>query len=987
MAAARALGLGFAGLTAAAVAVRVDVAREHAAFALVLGLGLGLLWGVVLPMRAAWRAARDPLRQARLVESHSAGSQGRVVSAAAWLAKPPAAVSQVLAGLLVQRASEAAAKVDVEVVHPPQPARRASGLAALALVVGLVSLVSLPGGTQGLLRWWAGGAAGSMVGSMLGGTSGDASARVGDLTLRYIYPAYTGREPHEVVNGTGTVQAPPGTTVQVSARAAKPVSSATLVAYDDPALDASVEEERQIRGSFMVRADEGEWRIVTVDGGGERSSRSFPIQPEPDLAPEVVLDVAGDVLEVAVDKPLNIGWTARDDYGVASVTLMLDGKPYTPSLRQLRDRRTEVSDQLRKRPVELGMVQGGSYELAIAATDNDTVSGAKTGLSRTIRVVVLGEDGRSALTAEREEKLLDLLLNTLADFLEEDWPSGTSHASLARWGQTVAERSEPLASYLDQHRNSRGLLGRAWKPAELSMETLRELVRFTQVAFTPGKAEVVAASTREQLDELRDDVIVVLEISALTFDYRIRGRALFELQKAADQAALESLRAKDLTESGAPAGVVAGELDQVEVALTVVKEAASRLNSGGLRDFAENAVGLVERMMPLARERLAEGGVEAASLQVRRIHVELEGLAAGIRDEIERMVEEGEQRRSQLDELIEELKAVRDAEIELAARSQQLREQSSATTVEADAAAWERAERLASELEAALKQHATNLADADRSVNEQELVRSAAREARNTEASITSRDVSAAAQRASDIGRLWSIYRMRAASQPGVAVARSSDAVLRKLQEVGDAIDALRRQDARPSPEVAKASRDQVGEQQGLRQRFVDAAEDARRLVREFPIPPAGLEGTIEQATVRMDQASTELLRAELLQAEGSLRAAAGHIDDIIDALQQAMQSSQQLEQDMTGAGESSEEGEGGGEEGDEEGDPRDGEGEDGAGSSGNDPQNNPMSLPEPEEFRTPEEYRRALLRGMEGEVPEEYRQLKRRYYEELVLR
>jgi hypothetical protein len=43
------------------------------------------------------------------------------------------------------------------------------------------------------------------------------------------------------------------------------------------------------------------------------------------------------------------------------------------------------------------------------------------------------------------------------------------------------------------------------------------------------------------------------------------------------------------------------------------------------------------------------------------------------------------------------------------------------------------------------------------------------------------------------------------------------------------------------------------------------------------------------------------------------------------------------------------------------------------------------VELPSPEEFRTPEEYRQALLEGMEGDVPEEYRALKKRYYEELV--
>jgi hypothetical protein len=43
------------------------------------------------------------------------------------------------------------------------------------------------------------------------------------------------------------------------------------------------------------------------------------------------------------------------------------------------------------------------------------------------------------------------------------------------------------------------------------------------------------------------------------------------------------------------------------------------------------------------------------------------------------------------------------------------------------------------------------------------------------------------------------------------------------------------------------------------------------------------------------------------------------------------------------------------------------------------------VEIPGREEFRTPEEYRRALLQGMEGDVPEEYRALKKRYYEELV--
>ncbi len=47
--------------------------------------------------------------------------------------------------------------------------------------------------------------------------------------------------------------------------------------------------------------------------------------------------------------------------------------------------------------------------------------------------------------------------------------------------------------------------------------------------------------------------------------------------------------------------------------------------------------------------------------------------------------------------------------------------------------------------------------------------------------------------------------------------------------------------------------------------------------------------------------------------------------------------------------------------------------------------QSRSMDLPAPEAFQTPEEYRRRLLEGMEGDVPDEFEALKQRYYEDLV--
>ena len=81
--------------------------------------------------------------------------------------------------------------------------------------------------------------------------------------------------------------------------------------------------------------------------------------------------------------------------------------------------------------------------------------------------------------------------------------------------------------------------------------------------------------------------------------------------------------------------------------------------------------------------------------------------------------------------------------------------------------------------------------------------------------------------------------------------------------------------------------------------------------------------------------------------------------------LQQAMQDQQQMQQAMRQMqGEKS--------------------GADGEDMTNQAPQNQP-EIPSPELFKTPEAYREALLEGMAGDVPEEFRTLKDRFYEDLV--
>ena len=104
------------------------------------------------------------------------------------------------------------------------------------------------------------------------------------------------------------------------------------------------------------------------------------------------------------------------------------------------------------------------------------------------------------------------------------------------------------------------------------------------------------------------------------------------------------------------------------------------------------------------------------------------------------------------------------------------------------------------------------------------------------------------------------------------------------------------------------------------------------------------------------------------MPGEGHQRDAAGQLQNARDSLQQQMQQYQQMQQRMQQM------------QGEQEGERPDGED-----PSGEDFAREMFEIPAPEEFQTPEEYRRALLEGMEAAVPEEYQALKKRYYEELV--
>jgi hypothetical protein len=973
------IGVALALVLAAVAAQRnADPATWAAGIVLVLGLGGFAFIG--WPLVRRWRATADLRRQARLVEAQAPDLRGRLVTAVERPEGPVGSESPMLVALMAKRAWVHCERVAPPTVHPATNTLRHGLGAAASWVVALLVVLFAPGGGQGIATWWLGGPVAEAAASIDEVSEALPSARVGDLTLRYVYPAYTGLEPYEVVNSTGEAHAPPGTRVEVIARSADPVESAAVVAYDDPALDASVTDGRVISGSFVVRNMEGDYRIVTHANGEAAASEAFPIVPEPDLPPEVSVsaaDIVGDTIEIPINGRISLDWLAKDDYGVDRVVLEIDGKERSPELYRVRERRAEVGKRLDMRPIDMGMKSGTTYELVVAAYDNDTVTGSKAGRSQVLEIVVLGPEGGRDLSPEALDELLELMLDALADHLEEPHPPGRLSGDFARWGELVNTRWEPIVSAIEDNLGSKALAHIRWFPLAQAVDKGRSLVRFTQVSFVPGSRERANQQSVDIVADLRTEAIASLEAAILHLD-ALRSKAALREVASSTRDLVEEADAirKEFRREDVDPQNLAMSADVLSDYLRHLQEQGERLAEGGLKDLVEARTSEAEAMLQELRSDLAAGDTESAKQMMERLARQLDDLASDIRNDLERRREQAQQQGEQGDALIEELERIAAEQAELSKQVQEIQEAASAPQREKIRDLWKEVASAVDDVEANLAGFASDLERAEREFNEREYVRSAREDADSLQASVAVRDVAEATDDAIALQQRWTDYRRRMdlflrRGSPGGPGPTQYNKIRQDIEQVTELLEQLRRVDASGS----QASRQQLQElrqqQQQLESDLATASEDAEEFIQQMWVQPQGMMESLESGESRMDQAGAELQQAQAMQAQGSQDAAERHVRDAIEALQQAMQ-----QQASQGGGE----GEGGG------GEPTEGE-PNGPGDEEDGENMRPidLELPEPEEFRTPEEYRRALLDGMAGDVPAEFRALKKRYYEELV--
>jgi hypothetical protein len=340
---------------------------------------------------------------------------------------------------------------------------------------------------------------------------------VGRLKLTLIPPDYS-HLPKEV-RTDGNIDALKGTLANIEAQATKAIKEGKIVLDQGNELLLDVKEDR-LKGSLFV-LNPGAYSIKVKDDLGFENPNpaQYQIRLIPDQYPEAEVITPGKDLEISGDEVIPIVYTARDDFGVTAVRLgyQMGGMERFISLKSTNGGRFVDPETFKWDLGSLALAAGDKVAYHLEVWDNDSISGAKKGYSRTFTLSVRDDRARAAKEGEETQQIADALLDLLADQLET-----------SKDKETLSKGMEEILKRVDK--NLERMKDRVER---FDLEALRRnLVSLKNRMFEEPRETVT--QEMERLALLAEDIAKrarMNEVEALAREIRNRQRRLIDLMK------------------------------------------------------------------------------------------------------------------------------------------------------------------------------------------------------------------------------------------------------------------------------------------------------------------------------------------------------------------------------------------------------------------------------------------------------------------------
>ncbi|HEY0714779.1 MAG TPA: hypothetical protein VGF45_19010, partial [Polyangia bacterium] len=302
--------------------------------------------------------------------------------------------------------------------------------------------------------------------------------------------------------------------------------------------------------------------LSPVLGRPVREDRGHRLIAEADQPPRVEIFGPADRLELATPRPVEVGYSASDDYGLGAVELVYRVDDRKEQRIRLREGKADRAAQGRTVfDPDLSSAQPGTtITYRIEARDNDGVLGAKVGSSRSLSIVV--QDPRENLDDQlvRQREVLDRLIDNLGDRLEAIEDDGPGNRAVASYQQRVAlwqslhevEEAQvaALGRVIDEQRRtgdtSKPILAALASIADRLAKRLREEDALLSQLRTRSPEGAAAAAGIDRLKREGRKHIAELETAVLLLDDIIGRQRLEDLAALAQNLTDAFQRLQDL---------------------------------------------------------------------------------------------------------------------------------------------------------------------------------------------------------------------------------------------------------------------------------------------------------------------------------------------------------------------------------------------------------------------------------------------------------
>jgi hypothetical protein len=475
------------------------------------------------------------------------------------LARPPssdpraAAVSARLVRAFQDYVAGSVGSVDARQLVPMRPAARAIAVAITAFAAVIAAGLLSPMMARGLR---------TLVHrpSLFEGAAVSTVALIGDVRITYSYPGYTGIGPRTVEGSTGDAAAVKGTRVRIETHPLRAARRALLLLGEAGEKgEVAVAVSGNTLTAELTLNEDASYRFWLQPplGRAVREARSHHLTVEADAPPRVDILGPADRLELATPRPIEIGYSATDDYGIGPVELVYRAGDRPEQRVMLRDgggART-VQGRTLWDPASAGLGSAARIAYRIEARDRDDVSGrpagsvGKAGSSRTLYVVIQNPHESLEDRLERQRDLLEKFIGDLAQRLERGPPDDAAAALAGYIATHDAEESHLalLGQLIDEDRRN-GTLGKALRAALTGIaDRLERLLREEARVLTALKGKSPAGGLG-RLEAMSPKHVTELENDVLLLDDLIGRQRLEDLAALGKELTDAHQRLRDLLE-------------------------------------------------------------------------------------------------------------------------------------------------------------------------------------------------------------------------------------------------------------------------------------------------------------------------------------------------------------------------------------------------------------------------------------------------------